>query len=330
MSEPLPSQTVSWLVGQLGEKCEPKLLFADASFRSYYRIHPPKSWRRAASLVLMYAPPQKESLQHYLQLANDWRAQEVNTPEIIAADARLGLALIEDFGDQHLASAEPRQLTDWYLIAFTQLRAIQGVNPAGLPDFMRDHFPVEMRLLPEWSDLKIDPHSWRSLCDRLAAELALMPMLACHRDFHCRNLMRIGDAPNGGAIGVLDFQDACLGPAVYDLASLVFDAYIRLPEKLVDRLVSSQAQALGLELPDLRRQLHLVALQRLLKVYGIFCRLSKRDHKPRYLAYLPGVGASIARVGDLLLEQGERWLKPHQMLFAELASQARLTAICAQ
>ena len=322
--DPLSAAATRWLHEQLGE-CKPKLLFADASFRSYYRIKLAQPWMDSTSLVLMHAPPDKESLTHFVAVARHWRERGVHAPEIKSINSELGLALLEDFGEHHLSTAPPQEITAWYSLALYQLQAIRQVQQGDLPDFCRDQLPLEMQLLPVWGrhhGIVVDNQGWQALCTRLHAELLAMPQVTTHRDFHSRNLMRLGTNPAQGTIGVLDFQDACIAPVGYDLASLVFDAYIQLPQELVQRLIDHQAKALVMDSKDLTRQLNLVGLQRLLKVYGIFCRLAVRDHKRSYLACLPRISAYMVQITAALVEGGDNWVGQHQPLMAKLTTHA--------
>ena len=127
----------------------------------------------------------------------------------------------------------------------------------------------------------------------MVAEISRMPVCVVHRDYHTRNLMVLPDGRNPGA---LDFQDAVLGPATYDLASLARDAYVAPDEGRCGRMLDFYwrvAREGGLKpagsVGELRRHFDIVSAQRGLKVLGIFCRLAIRDGKRGYLADLPVV-----------------------------------------
>ena len=127
----------------------------------------------------------------------------------------------------------------------------------------------------------------------MVAEISRMPVCVVHRDYHTRNLMVLPDGRNPGA---LDFQDAVLGPATYDLASLARDAYVVPDEGRCGRMLDFYwrvAREGGLQpagsVGELRRHFDIVSAQRGLKVLGIFCRLAIRDGKRGYLADLPVV-----------------------------------------
>ena len=144
--------------------------------------------------------------------------------------------------------------------------------------------------------------------ERIALERVFEALIACalaqppvyvHRDYHSRNLMHL----ERGNPGVLDFQDAVLGPATYDLVSLLRDAYVEWPDgQQVDWVARywELARAAGVPVPadlsELWRAMEWVGLQRSLKVLGIFARLYHRDGKERYLADLPLVMRHTRRV----------------------------------
>jgi len=116
-----------------------------------------------------------------------------------------------------------------------------------------------------------------------------------HRDYHSRNLMVREKSVNGTRLGVLDFQDALMGPATYDLASLLRDAYIALDEPLVDDLIAcylgrmAGSMAVGTDAGKFRRLFDLTSIQRNLKAAGRFVYIDRVKHNPKFLADIPRV-----------------------------------------
>ena len=326
---PVSADWNDWLCQQLGEGAKPRLLFADASNRCYYRVTTTSAAFGSPSLVLMYAPPQLESLRQFVDIAEHWAQHLVRTPEVYATNYDLGIALIEDFGDFHLASVAVDERLKWYKCAQSQLDFIHSINPEGLPNFVEKHFWHEMQLLPQWvTGIELDAELWHALCEKLLDKIQAMPQRTCHRDFHSRNLMLLSAESDKPAIGVIDFQDACVAPACYDLVSIVFDAYVDLAFEVITALINHQAERLDLTPQQLTIQMLCVALQRLLKVYAIFCRLKKRDNKPQYLSYLPRVARSLVTIGQQLEAHGEDWVEPHQGLLAQLVAHAHGKHAC--
>jgi hypothetical protein len=130
----------------------------------------------------------------------------------------------------------------------------------------------------------------RAEFQKIAEAIAAQPLVFTHRDYHSRNLMVIGDK-----LGVLDFQDALMGPASYDLASLLRDAYLALEEPLIEELLEAyldrMAQA-GINLGDraaFRRLFDLTSIQRNLKAAGRFVYIDRVKQNPKFLADIPRV-----------------------------------------
>lgn len=289
-----------------------------------------------ASLIVMDAPPAHEDCRPFVHVAGLLAARGVNTPQIIASDLDQGFLLLADFGQTTYADAlqaAPAQAADLYADALAALVRLQQA-PAGAPDAARDlpcydrqRLQTEMRLFPDWYlarhlAVALDAREQATLdaaCATLADAALAQSQVLVHRDFHCRNLMHIAPhpaprpAPNPDGLGpfdprsanpgVLDFQDAVLGPISYDLVSLLRDAYVEWPEaQQIDWAARywDLARAAGLAVPErfdvFWRDLELMGLQRSLKVLGIFARLCYRDGKTRYLDDLPVVLRHTQRV----------------------------------
>jgi N-acetylmuramate 1-kinase len=106
---------------------------------------------------------------------------------------------------------------------------------------------------------------------------------------------------DGANLGVIDFQDALMGPAVYDLASLLRDAYIALDEPVVDELIGHYLDAMAAEnhrfadRSDFRRMFDLMSIQRNLKAAGRFVYIDRVKHNPKFLADIPRVLSYVKR-----------------------------------
>ena len=310
MNAPNPAQDraaarTAFARAHLGPDCaEPHPASSDASFRSYWRVG-----TDAASVVLMDAPPEREDLGPWLDVAARLRAAGLRAPRVLAEDRSQGFLLIEDFGTRTLLpELSDASVEAHYAQAMRAMLQMQAkVDAAGLPDYDADRLVAEMELLPTWflqRHLGIDPgcDGWDELERAFAAlvRAALeQPQVFVHRDFHSRNLMLLDD----GELGLIDFQDAVRGPIAYDLVSLLRDCYIVWPEDRVESWCEAyrvQAAAAGLLRADragFARWFDLIGLQRHLKVLGIFCRLWYRDGKAGYLADLPRVWDYVRRVG---------------------------------
>jgi aminoglycoside/choline kinase family phosphotransferase len=128
-----------------------------------------------------------------------------------------------------------------------------------------------------------------SLHQNLIASALEQPLICVHRDYHSRNLMVL----EANSPGVLDFQDAVIGPVTYDLASLLRDCYVAWPEQQVRDWMSGYHQRLldaklvDCSLDQFRRWFDWMGMQRHLKAIGIFTRLNLRDGKSGYLKDIP-------------------------------------------
>ena len=275
-------------------------LTGDASFRRYYRLHDNKS-----SYLVMDAPPAKEPLRPFLEIDAALRQHQLHAPEIYAFDEQQGFALLEDFGDTLLLTAvsnpqlHQQQINHHYhaaLDALSHLQTCQSRPSYPLPLFDKAHMHQELGLLNTWYlegylQLELTPTELQLIAETmhwLVDEIAKQPTVFIHRDYHSRNLMLLND---NKTMGIIDFQDAMLGPCAYDLVSLLKDCYIQWPTEQVHQWLtyfyehSNLTQQLTLA--EFKQAFDLCGLQRHLKVLGVFSRLFLRDHKPGYLANLP-------------------------------------------
>jgi aminoglycoside/choline kinase family phosphotransferase len=267
----------------------------DASFRRYFRVH----LEGGATRVAMDAPPDKEDCRPFIRVAGMLRAAGVNAPEVLAQDLAQGYLLLTDLGTrtylQELNAASAARLFGDAIDAL--LRWQLATRPGELPPYDEALLRREMNLFPEWYigkhlGKKLSQNQERDLegISRLLVESALaQPTVYVHRDYMPRNLMLSDPNP-----GVLDFQDAVLGPISYDVASLFRDAFVSWPEEQVlDGAVRYWEKAKRASLPvpadfgEFWRAFEWMGLQRHLKVLGIFARINYRDGKPKYLADTP-------------------------------------------
>ncbi|MFB9068444.1 aminoglycoside phosphotransferase family protein [Pseudofulvimonas gallinarii] len=285
-----------WIHARLGDAIESvEPASADASFRSYWRVHLADGGTR----IVMDAPPDKEDVAPWLDIAGRLRRAGVHAPQVHAADTSAGFLLLEDLGTRtYLPALDDHSVDALYGAALDTLLQMQArADTGGLPDYDEARLVAEMELLPEWflrRHLGVVPEceewdtiesAFRMLVDSARSQ----PRTFVHRDYHSRNLLVLDQ----GGPGVIDFQDAVLGPVTYDLVSLLRDCYIAWPIDRVDAWVEGYRRRLveaGLSDADarrFRRWFDLMGLQRHIKVLGIFCRLWYRDGKASYLGDLP-------------------------------------------
>ena len=277
---------------------------ADASFRRYLRI----DTAAGDSRIIMDAPPERENCIPFVRVASLMREAGLNAPQVLAWNRKQGFMLLSDLGEQTMMQAidpaRPEASQPLYLQAVEALlKWQQASRPGELPPYDEALLRRELALFPDWY---IAGHrgitltagqrqTLERLFDLIVARNLAAPMVYVHRDFMPRNLIA---SPSRRGIGVLDFQDAVHGPATYDIASLMRDAFLSWEEPFVLDITIrywERARRLGLldfedwasDFASFWRAVEWMGLQRHLKVAGIFARLTLRDGKPQYLPDAP-------------------------------------------
>ncbi|WP_180041683.1 aminoglycoside phosphotransferase family protein [Acinetobacter sp. YH16039] len=287
----------TWITSVLGsDQFETHFLAGDASFRRYARIK-----LNNKTFMLMDAPPEKEDCGPFVTIDEFFDNNGVRVPHIVAKDLELGFLLLEDFGDVLLSTLLNEQTVDaYYAQSFKQLIELQAIDGTNhFPNYSYEKLISEMELLTDWMlpSLQIQPTAEESaLIKRTFAILAnaalAQPQVIVHRDFHSRNLMKIAGETD---LGVIDFQDAVIGADTYDLISITRDAYVQWNADRVytwfktfyDLLPESAKQDRDFE--QFKKDADMMAIQRHIKILGIFVRLFERDGKSGYLKDLPRV-----------------------------------------
>ena len=291
-----------------------RALAGDASFRRYERLG--DGTRRA---VLMDAPPPEE-VGPFLAVARLLRGLGYSAPDLLAAAPEAGLLLLEDFGDQTytrlLEGAAPAPDTPdeaaLYALAVDLLidlhrRPAAAFAGAGLPAYDDARLLNEALLLVDWYLPALrggapagagERRAFVDLWPPLLAAARRLPETLVLRDYHVDNLIWLPGRSGLAACGLLDFQDAVMGPCAYDLISLLEDARRDIAGGLAAALRARYLAAF----PDLDPAMFagasaILAAQRNCKILGIFTRLWRRDGKPAYLAHIPRVWRHLE--GDL-------------------------------
>lgn len=266
---------------------------SDASFRRYFRVTLEQDhW------IVMDAPPEKEDTGPFINIARFFHKHHVHVPAIIAENREQGFLLLTDFGNTpYLNQLNETTADALYHDAIDGIIAIQSCpqSEIALPAYDEALLTTEMALFPEWFLSQhfgiASPDCLKQVFDLLNDNALNQPQVIVHRDYHSRNLM-ITTQHNPG---IIDFQDAVIGPASYDLVSLLRDSYIAWPESDIHRWVTyylSQAKQAGIiksnvDTAQFQYWFDLMGVQRQLKILGIFCRLYYRDNKANYMADMP-------------------------------------------
>ena len=176
-----------------------------------------------------------------------------------------------------------------------------------LPKYNMDAFLIEAELLLDWYLPRMDvtiSDATRAVYVALWRE-ALQGIIDSYptwvlRDYHSPNLLWLPDRHDIARVGLLDFQDAMMGPAAYDLASLLQDARVDVPEEMEVSLLGRYARARrnvdqNFDPAAFIKAYATLAAQRASKILGIFARLNRRDGKPQYLRHIPRVWSYLQR-----------------------------------
>lgn len=268
---------------------------SDAGFRQYFRIQ-----GTGRSYIIMDCPKEKQSMKEFVKVDEIMMTAGLNVPEIFEVDFEGGFMLLSDLGTKTYLDVLDHDNADRLMDdATTALVKLQVASkPDVLPPYSAELLRKEINLFTEWF-LEKHLHMELSELEKKLLERTFDLIIAknlseakvyVHRDYMPRNLMPESvDNP-----GVLDFQDAVYGPISYDIASLCRDAFISWEEhQIIDWTIRywDKARKAGLSVPAdfgaFWKDVELMGLQRHLKVLGIFCRLSYRDGKDKYIGDLP-------------------------------------------
>lgn len=273
---------------------------SDASFRRYFRWHAGEH-----SLILMDAPPEQEDSLPFVQISKLLLNAGLHVPVVLAHDLEQGFLLLTDLGKHNWLeywqadASREAQADVLFSLALQVLIKMQKIetNVLELPSYDEALLRRELELFTQWyvahelgQEFTVQQQQWWDSVTALLIDAALaQEKVFVHRDFMPRNLMYSQPNP-----GLIDFQDAVVGPLSYDVISLFKDAFISWPEDKVQRLLGQywrSAKEHGIQVPQdflqFQRDCDLMGLQRHLKVIGIFARIYHRDGKPRYLADAP-------------------------------------------
>jgi len=305
-SDPRLTQLNEWITENLGNiKYTLPAVSGDASFRRYFRLISDDH-----QFVAVDSPPEKESNDSFVNITHLLEAEGLPVPHIHYSSLDFGFFLLGDLGDDLLLDIlDDNNVDDVYDKALSALAIIQQTPASSLPLYSEKLLFQEMELFREWF---LDKHLSVSLNDyenqildktfsHLADNALQQPQVFVHRDFHSRNLMNI----KGKYPGIIDYQDAVLGPITYDLVSLLRDCYITWPDEQVTEFAlkfyqqATNQQSLNhIDENIFLKWFDLMGIQRHLKAIGIFSRLNIRDNKPNYLQDIPRTLSYIKSVTE--------------------------------
>ena len=287
-------------------------LTGDASNRRYVRVIP----RSGESFVLaLYSKSFRSETLSFIEVASLLEQMEVSVPTVLEHATDLGVLALQDLGDvtlqAHLGTGSTsdhlavyREAVD--LITVIQQKGLAMAAPSILPftvSFDVKKFMWELNYFAEhflegYRGVTLSDDARRGISlefQKLSEELASEPQVLCHRDYHSRNLMLHNER-----LYVIDFQDARMGPATYDLVSLLRDSYTDLSEETIEGLIDRFLVNVPNSLPadKFRRRFDSMALQRNLKALGTFGYQTSIRRNPVYIQYIPRTIHYLQRTFD--------------------------------
>jgi aminoglycoside/choline kinase family phosphotransferase len=286
-------------------------MHGDASYRTYYRL----SLEDGRTFIVMRMPEGKASVSEevtnfngthrelpYINVSNYLERQGLPVPKILLYSGDDHIMILDDLGDRLMSreveNAGRQKLVDWYRKAIDLLVRMQsGTEGGGEQDcvaFARSfdtyllgwefrhflEFGIEARVGSpiDEDDLK----TFETTTGEISSRIAELPYGFTHRDFQSRNLI-----VNDGKLFMIDFQDALMGPHVYDLVALTRDSYVKLHDDLVEELVAYYSSQVDRDREAVRLEYDLVTVQRKLKDAGRFVYIDRVKGNPNFLKYIP-------------------------------------------
>ena len=259
-----------------------------------------------------------EDVRPFVAIARHLSARGLRAPEIHRADLEQGILLTEDLGGEGVLDSDGRPIPERYLESaaclahlhsqpFQRDLPVTGTIVHRVPDFDRDAMQIEVSLLTDWylpwkrgaPASEDERRAYVAIWDGLIESLANGERNLLLRDFHSPNILWQPHASGTDRVGIIDFQDAMIGPSAYDVASLAQDARVDMPAALTDDVLahylSLRENDPGFDRDRFLRDWHVMAAQRNCKLVGIWVRLMQRDGKPAYMRHMPRTLSNLER-----------------------------------
>ena len=306
-------------------------LTGDASVRAYEHIH-----AGGKRFVLMDAPRHApgpilahgkyyqqiahiaEDVKPFIAVGRHLVSRGLSAPAIYEVDIEAGILLIEDLGSEGVLDESGAPIAGRYresaaCLAHLHGEAFERNLPVAdglvhhVPDFDRDAMQIEVSLLTDWylpfkrgsPASEEERQDYVAIWDRLIESLGGAEHNLLLRDFHSPNIIWRPDAAGTDRVGIIDFQDAMIGPSAYDVASLVQDARVDMPDDVAEDVLAHylalREKQGGFDRERFLRDWHVMATQRNCKLVGIWVRLMQRDRKPGYMRHMPRTFRNLTR-----------------------------------
>jgi tRNA threonylcarbamoyl adenosine modification protein YjeE len=314
-----------FLDARKGQHVERRFLTGDSSFRAYERVTTPVG----EQLVLMDSPERSngppirdgkpysqlvhlaENVKPFIAVDHYLRSLGLSAPDIYESDIDQGIMLIEDLGSEGVLDSHGRPIAERYqeavrLLADYHRNPTPEMLPIGngldhvLSHFSRETLKFETELLLDWhlawrrdgegvSDA--EKREYLAIWDHLIDELDSVEKRLVMRDFHSPNLLWLPEREGFKRIGVIDFQDAIIGPSAYDLVSISQDARVTVKRPLMEQLIATYLEARhatgDFDQDSFLKAFAIMSAQRACRLNGLWVRLLKRDGMPHYMQHMP-------------------------------------------
>ena len=278
-----------------------KKISGDASFREFYRLK-----KGGKTSIIVQANKEKfKNLITYIVVNDILKKNRINAPNLISNHIKYNMIEISDLGEKSFYDfvfSKKNKLKDYKKVIklLLKLQKIKVKNNYNLGKYKIKFQIYSSQNLHKESDLFFDWYLkfygknkklskikkvFKLELNKIFKKLYFKNNTFVHRDFHISNIMI-----NKKTLGLIDSQDAIIGNPLYDVASLIDDVRIKLPEKLKNKLLKFyflNSKLNNEKFENLKNDFDILSVQRNLKILGIFVRLFKRDSTPNYLKYLP-------------------------------------------
>ena len=262
------------------------LIAGDASPRKFYRF------KNKKNQILVYCKKDKKNnLENYSKINEFLISNRIKAPKTIKKNVKKNFIIIEDLGNNLLKNVIKKNKVYHFKKIIDELVKLQKIKPKKtLPKYSMKLLQAEMNLFYEWylpefftkKKIKEIQKTINNTFVKLLKKTTKSNNVFVHRDFHIENLII-----HNRKISFLDTQDAVIGHPAYDLMSLVDDVRVNISQSDQSKLVKYYLKKTRRIQNDFLLDFHILSVQRLLKILGIFLRLYRRDHKEKYLKYLP-------------------------------------------
>ena len=262
------------------------LIAGDASPRKFYRFN------RKKQLLVYCSKDKKNNLVNYFKINDYLNLNKIKAPFTIKKNIKKNYIIIEDFGDNLIKKIIQKKKNKflYFKKIINELVKLQKIKPnKTLPKYSKKLLINELNLFYQWylpeffsiEKIKKIKKKINLILIKYIKQTLKFNKVFVHRDFHVENLIL-----SKGKICLIDNQDAVIGHPVYDLMSLIDDVRIYLNKKDQDKMYNYYVTKIKTIPKEFDFHFHVLSIQRLLKILGVFLRLYRRDKKKKYLKYL--------------------------------------------